>query len=110
MLAECKKALRVTVDDFDSELALLMQAGAMDLESAGVILPGTMDFSTDDETGAVTDNCLMDDALVMRAIFTYAAANFGNPPNADRLRESYDLQKNQLMHTNGYTDFGGGQP
>ena len=25
MLSECKKALRITVDDFDSELALLVQ-------------------------------------------------------------------------------------
>lgn len=109
MLSECKKALRITVDDFDSELALLMQAGAKDLEIAGVVLPGELSFSTDADTGAVTDESTLEDALVQRAIFTYCAANFGNPPNADRLRDSYDLQRVQLMHATGYTEFGGDQ-
>lgn len=110
MLAECKKALRVTVDDYDSELADLLMAGGKDLEIAGVILPGELDFSTDATTGAVTDNSAIDDALVRRALITYAAAHFGNPPNADRLKAAYDEQKVQLMHASAYTDYntGGG--
>lgn len=106
MLSECKKALRITVDDFDSELALLMMAGADDLRIAGVILPGEVDFSTDGDT--VTDSSSLDDALAMRAIFTYCAAHFGNPPNADRLKAAYDEQKVQLMHASAYTDYNGG--
>jgi len=108
MLSECKKALRITVDDFDSELALLMMAGADDLRIAGVILPGEVDFGIDAGTGEVTDNCSLDDALAMRAIFTYCAAHFGNPPNADRLKAAYDEQKVQLMHASAYTDYNGG--
>lgn len=106
MLSECKKALRITVDDFDSELALLMMAGADDLRIAGVILPGEVDFSIDGDT--VTDASSLDDALAMRAIFTYCAAHFGNPPNADRLKAAYDEQKVQLMHASAYTDYNDG--
>ena len=108
MLNECKKALRITVDDFDSELGLLMMAGADDLKIAGVILPGEVDFGIDAETGEVTDNCSLDDALVMRAIFTYVSMRFGNPPNYDKLAAAYETQKVQLMHATGYTEFGGG--
>ena len=107
MLSECKKALRITVDDYDTELALLMMAGADDLRIAGVVLPGEVDFNLNVD-GDVTDACSLDDALAMRAIFTYVAAHFGNPPNADRLKAAYDEQKVQLMHASAYTDYNGG--
>jgi hypothetical protein len=103
MLTEAKKALRVTATQFDSEIASLLEAGAKDLEIAGVVLPGTVSFTVDGDT--VTDTSDLDDPLVMRAIFTYAAMMFGNPPNFDRLKESYDVQKVQLMHADGYTDY-----
>jgi hypothetical protein len=103
MLTEAKKALRVTATQFDSEIARLLEAGAKDLEIAGVVLPGTVSFTIDGDT--VTDTSDLDDPLVMRAIFTYAAMMFGNPPNFDRLKESYDVQKVQLMHADGYTDY-----
>jgi hypothetical protein len=103
MLTEAKKALRVTATQFDSEIASLLEAGAKDLEIAGVVLPGTVSFTVDGDT--VTDTSDLDDPLVMRAIFTYAAMMFGNPPNFDRLKEAYDVQKVQLMHADGYTDY-----
>jgi hypothetical protein len=103
MLREAKKALRVTATQFDSEIASLLEAGAKDLEIAGVVLPGTVSFTIDRDT--VTDTSDLDDPLVMRAIFTYAAMMFGNPPNFDRLKEAYDVQKVQLMHADGYTDY-----
>ena len=105
MLQEAKKALRVTVDDFDSEIASLLEAGAHDLEIAGVILPGTVVFS--EANGTVTDTSSLDDPLCQRAIFTYAAMRFGNPPNYDKLAAAYELQKVQLMHSAEYTDYGG---
>lgn len=110
MLSEAKRALRVTADAYDAEIASLLQAGAADLELSGVILPGTVDITVTESGGTVTstDSSTLDDPLVMRAVFTYAAANFGNPPNADRLKASYDEQKRQLMHANAYTDFSGG--
>jgi predicted transcriptional regulator len=42
----------------------------------------------------------------MRAIFTYVRANFESPADYDRLAASYSLQREQLMHATGYTDYG----
>ena len=103
MLKEAKKALRVTATQFDSEIMALLMAGAKDLEIAGVVLPGTVSYTLDGDT--VTDTSTLTDQLAMRAIFTYAAMMFGNPPNYDRLKEAYDTQKVQLMHADGYTDY-----
>ena len=107
MLKEAKRALRVTVDNFDPEIASLLMAGANDLAIAGVELPGTVTFTlgTND---AVTDESTLTDPLAMRAVITYAQMRFGNPPNYDKLADAYDLQKIQLMHATGYTDFGEG--
>lgn len=107
MLKEAKKALRVTVDDFDTEIANLLMAGAKDLEIAGVILPGTVSFTV--ENDAVTDGSTLTDPLAARAIFTYARMHFGSPPDYERLRDAYEVQKVQLMHATGYTDFEEGE-
>ena len=105
MLKEAKKALRVTVAAYDTEIMDLLAAGAKDLEIAGVIVPGRVAYTmgTDD---AVTDNSTLKDPLVKRAVITYAAMMFGNPPNHDKLKESYEIQKVQLMHADRYTDYG----
>ena len=107
MLKEAKKALRVTIDHFDSEIASLLMAGANDLEIAGVKLPGTVSF-TIGTNDAVTDVSTLTDALAMRAVITYAAMRFGNPPNYDKLRDAYETQKVQLMHADAYTEYDGG--
>ena len=105
MLKEAKKALRVTATLFDSEIASLLMAGANDLAIAGVQLPGEVTFTigTNDE---VSDASTLTDPLAMRAVITYAAMRFGNPPNYQQLADAYDLQKTQLMHATGYTDYG----
>ena len=105
MLKEAKKALRVTHPIYDTEIANLLMAGASDLELAGVVLPGVVSFTigTDD---AVTDVSTLTDPLCQRAVITYAAARFGNPPNYAQIKASYDEQKAQLMHASGYTDYG----
>ena len=105
MLKEAKKALRVTHPIYDTEIANLLMAGANDLELAGVILPGTVTFTigTDD---AVADTSTLTDPLCMRAIFTYARMHFGSPPDYDRLADSYEIQKCQLMHADDYTEYG----
>ena len=105
MLKEAKKALRVTIDNFDTEIASLLMAGANDLAIAGVQLPGTVSF-TIGTNDAVTDVSTLTDALAMRAVITYAAMRFGNPPNYQQLADAYDTQKVQLMHADGYTDYG----
>lgn len=109
MLNEAKKALRVTNAYYDSEIASLLMAGANDLEIAGVQLPGTVTFTI--STGdTVTDMSTLTDALAMRAVITYAQMRFGNPPNYQQLADAYDLQKVQLMHATGYTDYGEPDP
>jgi hypothetical protein len=105
MLREAKKALRITVDAFDSEIMSLLQAGAMDLQIAGVNIPGSVVWT--ETTAGVSDLSDVEDPLVQRALFTYAAMRFGNPPNYDKLAEAYELQKVQLMHADGYTNYGG---
>ena len=109
MLKEAKKALRVTVNNFDSEIAHLLMSGASDLQLAGVTLPGTVTF-TIGTNDAVTDGSTLTDPLSQRAIITYAAMRFGNPPNYEQLRDAYETQKCQLMHATGYTDYGEPEP
>ena len=107
MLKEAKKALRVTASYYDSEIAHLLMSGANDLKIAGVELPGAVSF-TIGTNDVVTDTSTLTDPLVMRAIITYAAMRFGNPPNYDKLADAYDVQKVQLMHAGRYTDYGEG--
>ena len=106
MLKECKLALRITATAYDGELCSLMDAAAHDLTIAGVVLPGTVAFEQTNK--GITDNSTLTDALCQRAIFTYVRLNFGSPDDYERLRESYNVQKVQLMHATGYTDYGEG--
>ena len=87
MLEKVKLSLRVTTDDFDTELNDLIDACKSDLGLAGV--------NEDDTT----------DPLIIRAIITYCKANFGEPDDYDRLKFSYDEQKAQLSMATGYTDW-----
>lgn len=104
MLNEAKLAMRITTDAYDGEIAGLLDAGARDLEIAGVRLPGTVSFAVTEN--GIQDNSTLTDALCMRALFTYARMNFGSPEDYDRLREAYAVQKVQLMHAGDYTDYG----
>lgn len=109
MLKEAKLALRVTAEAYDAEIAGLLEAGALDLGIAGVVLPGTVAFAVNASTGVVTDNSTLTDPLCQRALFTYARMNFGSPDDYERLRDSYEIQKCLLMHAAEYTDYEGGE-
>ena len=119
MLNECKLALRISTDAYDGELCSLMEAAVRDLEIAGVVIPGTVAFQyvnilrtrsgeDDDPQPYWSDESVMYDKLIMRAIFTYVRMHFGSPNDYERLKESYNIQKSQLMHATGYTNFGEG--
>lgn len=126
MLKECKRAMRISGSLEDSEISRLCKAGAMDLETRGVVLPGTVEFTyadepvIDEDTGEtevdprtgearfverVEDESTLTDDFCMRAIITYAKAHHGNPPNYEQLITSYETQLAQLMVTSGYTDY-----
>ena len=86
-LEKVKMALRIITDAFDSELTDLIAAAELDLGVAGVIVPDSLD------------------ELVTRAIITYCKTMFGLPDDYDRLKKSYDEQKEQLVTCTGYTDW-----
>ena len=84
-LTAVRLALRLTTTAYDSELESLIDAALLDLGVAGVTIDSTSD------------------ALVLRAIITYARMNFGSPDDYDRLKASYDEQKAQMGMATGYT-------
>ena len=104
MLSECRKALRIVSTEYDGELCDLMDAAAHDLTIAGVVLPGTVSFEV--SQSGITDTSTLADNLCKRAIFSYVDwLFFRNAGNEDRKREIYNIQKEQLMHASGYTDY-----
>lgn len=84
-LAKVKLALRISTDEFDSEIIDLIEAGLADMGLAGV-------------TQAV-----ISDPLVRKAVITFCKLSFGEPDDYDRLKASYDEQKSQLSMATGYT-------
>ena len=104
MLKETKLAMRITAPAYDAEIASLCEAGARDLQLAGIELDGTVSFAVDEMGGfwSVTDLSTLSDPLAIRAIITYVRLHFGRPDDYDRLSKSYDLQKAQLQTATGY--------
>ena len=88
MLEKIKISLRITTNAFDGEITDLINAALADLSIAGV--------TTTTET----------DPLVIMAVTTYCRVHFGEPPDFDRLKKSYDNQKAQLQTATGYTNWG----
>lgn len=84
MLEKVKVALKITTNDFDSELSDMINAAVLDLGLAGII------------------NTLQTDALVIRAICTYCRLNWGSPADYDKLKSSYDEQKAQMSMSSLY--------
>lgn len=104
MLSETKAALRISTDAYDQEIAALLMAAERDLEIAGVVINGTVRITFDG--GTADDRSDITDPLVRMAMITYVRTHFGSPDDYDRLANSYELQKVQLMHAELYTDYG----
>lgn len=92
LLADVKTALRVTTNDMDSDINILIKAALADLKLVGV-------------TGT-TVNELTTDPLVQRAVITFCRAFFGQPDDYDKMKAAYDEQKAQLWMATDYTDWG----
>lgn len=88
LVEKAKVALRITTDAYNDELSDLIEAAKLDLGIAGVELPSESD------------------ALANRAIITYVKMHFGDVPDYERLKASYDEQKAQMSMATGYTDWG----
>ena len=107
MFAEVKRMLPISGDDYDAEIVTQIKAAALDLtRTADIILPGEIEISIDDTTGAVTDESTMDDELIITAIGTWCAMRIGNPPNYDNLLKAYESMKGNLRLSWHYTDYG----
>ena len=93
LLDKVKLALRLTVNNYDSDLTDLINAARIDLGIAGVILPAELD------------------AICERAIITYCKVHFSSLSDGEysRLKASYDEQKAQLATCTGYTDWLNGE-
>ncbi len=80
MLEKCKTALRITGDEFNTEIQDLINACIKELDESGI--------------KAQTSN-----PLYQRTIITYVKRDFGwNNDDYDRLNESYNSQKIFLMN------------
>lgn len=93
MLNRVKLALLITVNDFDTEIAEMINSACKDLGIAGVEgLSVTTDTSDD---------------IIIRAIITYCGYQFelmhGSLDRSDAYKRSYDEQKAQLGMSSGYT-------
>lgn len=85
-LAIIKLALRITTDDFDTEICSLMTAALQDLGIAGV-----------------NEYVSLKDPLVLLAVTTFVKMHFGEPDEYERLKKSYDEQKAQMSMSSNYT-------
>lgn len=93
MLNRVKLALLITGNDFDTEIAEMINSACKDLGIAGVEgLTVTTDTSDD---------------VIIRAIITYCGYQFelmhGSLDRSDAYKRSYDEQKAQLGMSSGYT-------
>ena len=92
LLDDAKVACRVTTTAFDNELADLISAAFADI--------GITDVDPNLLTSADTV------PLIKRAVLTYCKMNFGTVDDGvyDRLKDSYDEQKRQLMMSGTYRE------
>ncbi len=97
ILSKVKTSMRITTNDFDSDITDLINSALKDLGVAGVEVP----YETQEEVQSLTDE------LVINAIKTYCKLNFGDAIGNewDRLKASYDEQKAQLSMASGYTNW-----
>lgn len=89
LLDDVKLALRVTEDDFDTEILDLIEAVKADLKLCGIVASKINDL----------------DPLIKRAITAYCKAGFGyDNPDAGRLFKSYESLKTHLSLSQEYLE------
>jgi uncharacterized phage protein (predicted DNA packaging) len=90
MLADMKKALRISNTAYDDEITDLIDEARQDL-----ILSGLSETVVKNETEV--------DPLIKRAIRTYVKANFGwDNPDSEKLNHSYEMLKGHLSLAGDY--------
>lgn len=85
MLEKLKQSLRISGNMFDAELQDLIDAALLDLKISGV------------------SNLNIYDHLIMRAVITYAKANFGiDNKDSEKYQKAYDMIKVHLSLSGDY--------
>lgn len=83
LLKEIRSNIRINNMEFDDEIRELMKTAIEDLKTSGI----ASSYFNEDELRP----------MLKTAIRTYCKANFGyDNPDAPRLQESYELQKQKL--------------
>lgn len=90
LLISVRRSLRISRSGvFDDEIADLISAAQTDLELGGILREKVYDPA---------------DALIKRAIVTYAKAEFGlDNPDSEKYRASYQMLRTHLMLSSEYT-------
>ena len=83
LLASAKRWLRVSASSQDDEILQTLEAGALDLETAGI----TAD---------------LDSAIIRQAMKLYLKANYGNDDRGAEWAEAYEALKGSLSLTAKY--------
>jgi hypothetical protein len=80
MVDEIKLALRISksTKDLDTEILALENACIVDMKLTGVV------------------NVDLGNALIRQAIKTYCKAHFGNDPNSEKYKQSYEKMRDTL--------------
>ena len=87
MLELVKLALRITEDDFDPELELLIDDCLSELTDMGIIKNG---FAA------------ADDPQIVSCVVFYCKQLFGENDTSDKWERIYRNKVSRLMHTSGY--------
>lgn len=91
--------MAVTIND-DVKLALRISNTAYDAEITDLIAQAKADLKL---CGLIDAKIVDTDALIKRAIVTYAKANFGwDNPDTVRLQQSYEMIRNHLTQSLDY--------
>lgn len=103
LLNTVKLSIPISVTDYDVLIAQLIEAAVNDLRIAGIPVFG-VSISTVQDNGQITvaDHSTLTDPSLIRAICAYVRANFGTPPDYDKLKAAYDENKAQLQTASGY--------
>ena len=103
IIDKVKLSIPLTTTAYDVLIAQLIEAAAYDLQIAGIPIDGvSIAVSMNDGVATVTDDSMVTDPLLIRAICAYVRANFGSPEDYDRLKACYDENKAQLQVATGY--------
>lgn len=88
LLTEAKKWLRVSAESQDDEITQTIEAGALDLTAAGIVVD-------------------LDNALIRQALKFYLKSHYGADDRRAEWAEAYEALKGSLSLAAAYTGAGG---